>query len=171
MLWAGTDEKTVFILTDQSALYRSTDEGKTWVETWSGQPARLKQSDSSELTYYTERHAVCPGVLPMCVGCPCVWGGCAARPLPSRQSQVDPLLALGVSCGVCKLNMSPMPQWGRVPPAQGLGLALEASVGRTSASRAKSGAGTTHRVVFRAPGAKLCCEKSARGPWLGRAAQ
>eukprot|EP00939_MAST-03C_sp_MAST-3C-sp1_P004380 g4380.t1 len=41
MLWVGKDRQTVFILTDANVLYRSTDEGKTWVD----QMPRLRRSD------------------------------------------------------------------------------------------------------------------------------
>lgn len=43
MLWVGKDQKTVYILTDKNALYRSTDEGKTWVD----QMPRMKHSDAT----------------------------------------------------------------------------------------------------------------------------
>ena len=42
MLWVGPDEKIVYILTDKNKLYRSADEGKTWVD----QMPRMKRSDS-----------------------------------------------------------------------------------------------------------------------------
>jgi len=60
MLWVGPDEKIVYILTDKNKLYRSADEGKTWVD----QMPRMKRSDSTggvvsmELSAHSKNHMV-----------------------------------------------------------------------------------------------------------------